>query len=431
MRDERFAQRCSSEAGTVMIFVAAGMLAILLFLALALDQGVRYSGRTQLQQLVDAASQAALAALAQPEAERSEADAAAREIARMTPVSQGFDATRDLNVQFGRYDFATQTFVAEGMPVGPPAAVRVSANKTGASALQSLLTGAPISANADSIAALRCRNVVFVQDVSSSFRDDIGNIQAALTRTVELLRREESAGIETRVGLVAFRNIVVDKATTDSLVPPSSAAIIDAIAALDDDDVLCKGSIRPVSTFPLRFEVPACVGSDMRDGLEEAEDLLEPGNGKIPACEDFVLTISDGVPCKVTPENVDQFPFAEVFFGPALPGEPQGGGATRQETLDYVNSDMRDSGSIAVLTANSDEPENLEFNGIPTQQELDAFLKTCPTDRASTSQQQFNQEFARQLITGFGQSFESKVSAEDMAAEMRAALRSIPPVVVR
>src|SRR5262245_16087696 len=113
MRDERIAQRCSSdlekdvvrhrsEAGTVIPFVAFGMTALLLFLALALDQGVRYSGRTQLQQLVDAAAQAALSALAVPGATRDDARRAVSNVVTMTPVTQGVQPS-DLVVQFGRF----------------------------------------------------------------------------------------------------------------------------------------------------------------------------------------------------------------------------------------------------------------------------------------------------------------------------------------
>ena len=436
MRDKRFAQRCSSEVGTVIPFVALGMTMLLLFLALALDQGVRYSGRTQLQQLVDASAQAALMAFAEPGAERADATAAARNVASMTGITQGF-ASSDLLVEYGRYDFEQNTFTRESMPIGPPQAVRVAANKMGENAFRSLLTGAPITANADSVAALRCRNVVFVQDVSSSFRDDIAKVQDALRKTLAILRLQDGfSSIETRVGLVAYRNIVVPAGTTSSLVAPNDPAISRAIEALDDDGVLCKGSVEQLSAT--QFRVPACVGSDMRAGLAEAEELLEPGRGKVESCEDLVLSISDGVPCKVTKENLEAglSPFiaaiANVEFGPAPAGEPQGGGSTPRETIDFVNADMRESGSIAVLTANSDQPVRTSSGGAFSQAELDAFLKTCPTARnASTTEQQVNSDFAKSLITGFGQAFSSSRDADTMAKEMGAALQTIPPVVVQ
>lgn len=433
MRDERFAQRCSSEVGTVIPFVALGMTALLLFLALALDQGLRYSGRTQLQQLVDASAQAAMMAFGVPGAGRPEATLAARNVAANTSVTQGFQSS-DLVVTFGRYDFATSQFTPETMPMGAPQAVRVQASKAGDKAFRSLISGAPVVADADSVALLRCRNVVFVQDVSASFRDDIGKVQTALRQTVQAIRDQGgSGGIETRIGFVAFRNIVVPSATSTQLVPASSGLVDAAIDKLDDDNVLCKDSIRQVSVT--RFIVPACVGSDMRSALEEAEELLEPGNGKVEACEDLILTISDGVPCLVTQQNLSQglsglARFADLELGTPLPGEPRGGGSTADQTLDYVNTDMRESGSIAVLTTNTSRPPPpLTFP--PTQEQLDGLLGKCPQAGPVGNEQQVNSEFARKLITGFGQSFSSSRDASVMAKEMSAALQTIPPVVVR
>jgi hypothetical protein len=332
-------------------------------------------------------------------------------------------------VEFGRFDFASGGFVPETMPVAPPQAVRVTANKLGANSFQGL-GGAPVAADANSVALLRCRNVVFVQDVSSSFREDIGKVQDALRQAVAILELQGGfGGVETRVGLVAFRNIVVPAGSTDTLLSPSDTRIDDAIEALDDPTVLCG---TPMMERGNTIIVPACVGSDMRAGLVEARRLLQPGNGKNAACEDLVLTVSDGVPCKILEENLDdslplfaRFFGFDVVFGPALPGEPQGGGSTAAETLAFVNANMRSTGSIAVLTANSNQPTN------PDPDDLNSFLGTCPTANTSTSQQTVNEDFANQLITGFGQPFASTKTAEAMAAELIAAMQTIPPVVVR
>jgi hypothetical protein len=442
MRDERLAQRCSSdqsnpsgrgdEAGTIIVFVALGMLALLLFLALALDQGVRYSGRTQLQQLVDSAAQAALSAISVPGATRADATQAAQDVLAMTPVSQGV-APSDLQIEFGRFSFNDGGgFQPETTTDGPPQAVRVSIDRTGPNAFKSLVTGSPIAINASSVAALRCRNLVFVQDVSSSFKEDIGKVQTALRQVVAILALQDAfSGIETRVGLVAFRNIVVEAATTPLLVRPADFGITSKIDALDDSNVLCSGRIEREGLT--RIVVPACVGSDMRGALERAEQLItDTSLGKNQACEDLVLTISDGVPCKVTPQNLDQTPGVDVVFGPALPGEPQGGGSTPEETLAYVNAEMRTFGSIAVLTANSGRTVNPStgFDLFVTDAELQEFLQTCPTN-PNDGDRQFDVEFARSLISGFGQSFESNRDANGMAREMTNALQTIPPVVVR
>jgi hypothetical protein len=426
MRDKRSEEQCRNETGTVLPFVALFMTVLLLFLAFALDQGVRYAGRTQLQQMVDAAAQAALVAILKPGGDRTTAEAAARAVAANTDIMQGFNPAT-LVVDFGRYNFGApaseRVFTMETN--GALQAVRVSAAKSGENSFSSFFMPAnKVSADAESIAALRCRNVVFVQDVSSSFRDDIANIQQALKATVAALARQDAfSGVQSRVGLVAFRNIVVPAATTQNLVAPSDSAITAAIDRLSDPGVLCTGSIKQVSAN--RFQVPACVGSDMEGGLEVAEELLEPGRGKLDQCEDMVLTISDGVPCEVTPANVDTNPNdgTIVEFAPALNGEPQGGGSTRADTLSYVDREMQ-SMSIAVLTANSDALAR------PTRS-LDDYLKTCPTDaEATASMQQVNASFAASLIQGFGEAFSSSRVPAEMAAEMTTALQTVPPVVV-
>ncbi len=424
MRDERLAQRCSSENGTVLPFVAAGMTVLLLLLALALDQGIRYSGRTQLQQLVDAAAQAALIALGRPNATRADADRAARDVVRMTAITGGTLDPSEIQVQFGSYNFTSRTFATGTSET--PQAVRVSANKSGASGFQGL-SGA-ITANAESVAALRCRNLVFVQDVSSSFREDIGKIQNALRATIDFIRSQESGlGIETRVGLVAFRNIVVPAGTTSELTPIGERTIDTAIDRLDDSNVLCGDPIRRVGD---NIFVPACVGSDLRAGLQKAQELLMPGGSKNAACEDFVLAISDGVPCRVLESDLEaslsffEALFVDVQFDTPRAGEPAGGGSTPEDTLAFVNSSMRGSGSIAVLTTNSDDT----VRSSPTN--LNDFLKTCPTARTRNAQQrQFDAVFSSRLINGFGQAFTSDPNA--MTREMRNALRTLPPVVVQ
>jgi hypothetical protein len=429
MRSKRFAQRCSSEIGSVLPFVALGLTTLLLFLALALDQGVLYVGRTQLQQMVDASSRAALLALARQGATRQDAISAANEVAANNSLMQGGLANTNFNVVFGTYNFLTGAFVQEEMPIGTPQAVRIVVSRAGDRSFKSLLTGSDIVANADSIAALRCRNVVFVQDVSSSFKEDITKIQDALRTTIAILALQDSfTAVGTRVGLVAFRNIVAPAGTTRMLVAPGDVAIRNAIDALDDDNVLCKDSIeRQFTAGGVLALVPSCVGSDMRGALRETERLLAPGNGRLEACEDLVLTISDGVPCKITEADLLQFPpFIRSEFKPAPPGEPQGGGSTRQETLDFVNTTMRQTRSIAVLTANSDD--RADPSGPITEANLDDFLKICPEVRGETAQ--VDVEFANRLVSGFGQSFESNRSQAELAEQMGAALRSIPPVIV-
>jgi hypothetical protein len=426
MREERFAEQCRNEAGTVLPFIALGMTFLLVFLALALDQGVKYSGRTQLQQMVDSASQAAMLALISPGGTTAKATTAARNVVANTKLMGTFNPG-DLQVAYGKYDFQTKTFAEIGGE--NVQAVRVRADKLGGNAFISPLTGSQVGANADSIAALRCRNVVFVQDVSSSFRDDIEGVKVALNFVVDALQAQSNAtGIDTRVGLVAFRNIVVPAGSTERLVRPGDDAIRDAIENLSDDAVLCKGQIEQVSLLPPTFVVPACVGSDMRAALTEAEALLGPGRGKLDACEDLVITISDGVPCKITRQNLDQFFGAIIVFGPARPGEPQGGGSTRNETINFVNREMRDFGSIAVLTANSTKPA--KPNAF-SQAGLDAFLESCPADSINGPQSKAqDDEFAATLISGFGQAFKSGKDPNSMGTEVSNALSTIPPVVV-
>ena len=435
--------RCRSELGSVMPFVVAGMTTLLLFLILAIDQGVLYAGRTQLQQLSDSASRAALLALAEPNSTRADAITAANTIAANTSLMQGGNARTNLQVEFGSFDFAASGdgFVPEAMPLeAKPQAVRVTTSKTGENALRSLLTGSVINANAEGTAALRCRNIVILQDVSSSFRDDIGKIQDALRKTLQLLADQQgTSSISNRVGLVAFRNRVVAAATTPRMVPATDASIRNAINALDDPGVVCNGSVerRGIPPF-VEYFVPACVGTDLIEGLEAAENLLAPGNGKLGTCQDLILTVTDGVPCRIETEaelTPPGFLPGFVHFQQAPPGEPTGGGSTKEDTLRYVQQDMSPTLNIAVLTANSARtpPQPSPFI-LPSEAEATQLLGVCPIDQLNSRNRnnQLDIEFANGLIQGFGRAFQAAIEdRSQMAEQMSSALRSIPPVLVR
>jgi hypothetical protein len=414
MRGKRFAQRCSSEVGSVLPFIALGLTTLLLFLALALDQGVLYVGRTQLQQLVDASSRAALLALARQGATRQDAIDAANEVAANNTLMQGGIANANFNVVFGTYNFVSGSFFPESMPVGTPQAVRISIGKSGARSFDSLM-GGDINVNAESIAALRCRNVVFLQDVSASFAEDIVKIQNALRTTVSILALQDSfSSIGTRVGLVAFRNIVVPAATTPMLVPPGDASIRNAINQLSNTNVVCDDP-RTLGV------IPSCVGTDMKAALERAAELLAAGRGRLESCEDLIVAVSDGVPCRVTEEDIDPF-----RFSPPPPGEQAGGGSTKEETLAFVESAMRSTRSIAVLTTNSGTRDG---RGPFTERFA---ITRCPEQRGLSDDEnnEIDREFADKLVSGFGQSFDSDRSETELAEQMNAALRSVPPVIV-
>jgi hypothetical protein len=417
MRSKRFAQRCSSEIGSVLPFVAAGMGVLLLFLLLVIDSGVVYVGRTQLQQRVDAAARAAMLELSRVGSTRASAEQEANEVADKNSLMQDGITPTTLKVEFGKYIFSGEKpgFTPNTDPMMTPQAVKVSINKSGGQAFRSLLTGAEINVSAESVAALRCRNIVFVQDVSSSFKEDIGKIQAALRATVDLLASQESFNaVGTRVGLVAFRNIVPAGGTTGKLLAPDDPALRAAIEALSDPRILCDRELDRIN-----MTVPRCVGSNMLAALQETERLLAPGNGRLEACEDLVLTISDGVPCKI-----DQSDLAFGFtFAREPASEPAGGGSTRDETLAFVNRSMRATRSIAVLTTNTGTP-----GGGGITESFDNFLRECPETRGQG--REIDVEFANKLVSGFGQSLESDLSPSELAEQMDAAMRSIPPVIV-
>ncbi len=481
--DDSAREKGAREEGNISIVVVILMVFLLGVFALTFDMGTLYIGQSQLQTVADSSARAALGALMSPDrtleaTPREQASDMARKIGKQVSVIQGGVKDADIRVEFGRFDFATRTFSTNiGSTVIPPA-VRVTASRssrTGDSgALRTLTPKQDMSLSVSSIAARRCRNVVLATDVSSSFAESIGIVQTALDRVVDRLGM---SGAPDKVGLVAFRNIVVTKdraelpVSSDSLVSPQDLKASGQLLRLANDDVSC-----PVPTGGSRFfgglsrdrlPLPGCVGTNMAAAIDKARELFEkerngPNGG---SCENILVILSDGVPCKIDGDllqarvrrvEVEGLPISidEKLIGAAnetKSDERVGGGSTQMETRlaqqRLVNEIGASIATIAVNTAreNSDGEMCLlppmagqgPGNGAVSLSPR-VFITTdpnapqgSPLTELLASNTPEDQEFLGGMTSGFGMAFEpGAIESDLLARSMDEALSAIPPVTV-
>jgi hypothetical protein len=493
------------ESGVVIPLVAFSFAVLLVALALVLDTGLITVSRSQVQNVTDAAARAAMITIAnegstlQGASLRDAATRAAISVARSTSVIQGGVSAEapesantaenplgDLEITFGDYDFMKKEFF---VPVGedfPPRAVRVVARRaegTPGGPIRRLIPRAGASATFDvqgeSVAALRCRNVAILVDVSASFSEDIVAVGNALASTIDDLREPDNAGI------VLFRNRVLDQ-SSDRLIPLDRARELQAIADLLTASPPVPGVSCPVDEVDFRgpsgsISLPACVGTDMAAAVQKAVALLSPGNGRNPACEDVVVLMTDGEPCPIPQELID----LGVVREPTDPNEPRGGGSTNEEAL-AARGEMREGcdglraatcASIAAVAINTaaataagqtcpvmlkpDSPDpalrdlfaavsQSRFatvgNRIRVPESLGrsapsgvrgnifvvgttvapSFLFISTADDAN-----IDREFLRSMTVGQGQFFLADLDEEDLRMQMTRALSTLPPALTK
>jgi len=474
-RSERRRSERRRQEGAASLVIVYGMAALLLVLVLAIDSGAIFTGRTQLQSVADAAARAALGALTQadPDADptmvRTEMEDMARTVAAGTGVTQGgldtSASASDVQITFGRYDFKSNTFTALTNTGVIPSAVRVDVQRSSSSSsgpLQRVFgSGAGFDVAASSISAFRARNLVVLVDTSASFAESIVLVQAALEATFSRITLE--GGLD-EVGLVAFRNHVVDRTdtgqlvTSDRLISPGSGGRLNAglqrqIDALDDDSVLCKVT----TTDP---PLPFCVGTDLAGAFVRAESLLRNAQN---TNENIVVVLADGDPCEIK----SPFLQAEVttcsllgqlfsppvpLIGPAPPGEVRGGGSSVADALAAARQvgQIASVVTIAINTSaisrrlfgrpvNSSNPGEsclVQFPGGNGAQpvrvqgfDVCLVLPGGATEPLLNRQTTTNDALLLQMVSGFGSKLPAD-KATQLAASMARAMSAIPPVTV-
>jgi Mg-chelatase subunit ChlD len=295
------APRDGQSGAVTLPLIALGMSSLLLILVLSLNSGLATLGRTQLQVVADNAARAGLLAIG--EANRNNpntpipvlqrlADQNARRIAEGNTVVQGGidGGSSDLRVELGRFNLASGAFTTARM-MDIPTAVRVTARRAAGAASGSFRSLIPlrdggdvndVQSEATAVAALRCKSVVFIIDVSGSFAANIDTVQGAVRNTIGLLQSPDA------VGIVVFSGAVIEQTTPapGGMDMPREVTSMQ-LRAPEDDDLLAQ--IDTISDPTVRFSPR--VGSDIGAGLARAAPLLDQGSER---CEKLAVLLSDG-----------------------------------------------------------------------------------------------------------------------------------------
>jgi Mg-chelatase subunit ChlD len=286
------AERRGERGAVTLPFIALGIGTLLLILMLVLNSGLANLGRTQLQVVADNAARSALLAVGQanlqdPDTSITElqriARSTAEEVAEANTVIQGgiSAGTADLEIELGRFRLNDGTFEPVGM-MQIPTAVRVTARRSSEATsgpFQSLFASRArpefneVQSDAVSISSLRCKNLVFVVDLSGSFRANVDFVQGALLTSLDILEAPDRVGVVAFAGGVIEQSIDGQQVSSTVLVDPTDVAIRDSIALLS----LADGR----------------VGTDIGAGIRRADQLVREGQPD-PNCENLVIVLSDG-----------------------------------------------------------------------------------------------------------------------------------------
>jgi len=194
--------------GSYAIMVALLMIVLLGFAALAIDLSYLRLARLQAQNAADAGAHAALTEFRltrDEEAARSRAvqivnlNRVAGDLAVIDPAA---------DVTFGGWDFPSHSFNADAEFVNAvEVTVRREADSPGGSVPLMLAkifgaTEADARSNGSSVGALRSREIFIVQDVTSSFRDEIDQGRLADITLLDFVNENGFPG--DRIGMVTF-----------------------------------------------------------------------------------------------------------------------------------------------------------------------------------------------------------------------------------
>jgi Flp pilus assembly protein TadG len=195
------------ERGSVLPLFALAALALFGFGALGIDTGQLYLAKSRLQGATDSAALAAVERL--PDIDQARAAAAAY-AARNLPVTGRSRTVGDADIQIGRWDAATRTFVADDPRAN---AVRVIARHGGdrGNALPTFFAGlighpqADIATEAIAVRGARGLELAMVLDVSGSMAGSkIQSLQTAANKLLDILYAGEETVPELWVGLAPF-----------------------------------------------------------------------------------------------------------------------------------------------------------------------------------------------------------------------------------
>ena len=273
-------RRGRSERGVVLAVTGIFMVVLTGMAALSVDLSYLYLANTELQIAADAASLAAMDAIrdgkSRPDARRVAVAVASQNQAAAESVELGPE-----DIVFGTYDFAEDRFERGGV-FGNPTAVQVIARRTRNSRggpVDTIFAGvfgqAQSDVSAAAIASAAERDLVFVQDTTFSFLEEIDQAKGAGITMVRAMAGQNLGG--DRVGVISFNEASrreLGMTTVESELP----SIVDAI-----------GDIQPCTDNTL----PNCQGTDIAQGFNAATAMMRAHRS---FAQKAIVLVSDGMP---------------------------------------------------------------------------------------------------------------------------------------
>ena len=298
--------------GSYAIMVALLMIVLLGFAALAIDLSYLRLSRLQAQNAADAGAHAALTEFRTTRNEEA-ARARAVQIVNLNRIAGDYAVIDPMgDVTFGGWDFPTHTFDPDAEYVNAvEVTVRREADAPGGSVPLMLakvfgVSEADARSNGSSVGALRSREMLIVQDVTSSFRDEIDQGRLADLTLLDFV--SENGFPADRIGMVTFVG-AAEVWTSLQRVQPNYDAIRAQWETLD----WCNRNYWPYTTPPWAeyfHDAPDMIscnegatgawyadsGTNQGSGLALAvEELTDPGRTEATALKTIVL-VSDGKP---------------------------------------------------------------------------------------------------------------------------------------
>jgi Flp pilus assembly protein TadG len=267
--------------GSMMLYSAVALPVLFAFIALAVDFGYISNAKAELRAAVDAANLAGSAGLATSPAE---ARKLAKEIAAANTVGGQPLILTDSDIQLGSWNASTRTFtVLSSANESQATAIRINAQLTQAKGNPvNLIFGRFIGFSTKDLVssgvagAAQGSNVVIVQDITSSFSDELTEAKAG---DIELLKSIWSNGTSlSRVGIVVHTGW----GKTLANIQPVSANYVSLTNTLNSIK-LCGNS-----------QMPACSGTDIAAGLEEGTKVFD--NAGTLSGSKVIVLVSDGEP---------------------------------------------------------------------------------------------------------------------------------------
>ncbi len=266
--------------GTVAIWFAGGLVAVLGMSSMAVDMSYFYVTRNNLQTAADAAALAGAMVMSNPTEMRKEA----KKYAQMN-VSGDAKVLADADIASGRWDHDSRVFAPGGNPQN---AVKVTTrmSKGNGNPVGTLFANVfgvdDVDIATSAVAAFDPADdwdFVVAQDVTSSFSTEISYARDANQALLDCLRDRAGPGKDPLLGIVLFTGVSTEYQALQSIADNYSN-LSKSVGALD----LCN-----------KPGMPACSGTHVAPGITAAIDTFaDSPHG--PEVNRAILVVGDGAP---------------------------------------------------------------------------------------------------------------------------------------